>query len=410
MRAYERLLKYITFNTQADAKKGEDGVVPSSSGQWDLANALMEELAELGIKNVELDEKGFIYGSIPSNLSEEQQCDTIGFVAHMDTATTFPGPENTARIIEKYDGGLIMLCEGVVLEPENCSGLKDSIGDDLIVTNGKTLLGADDKAGLAEIMTALSYMIEHPEFSHGEVAFIFTPDEEIGGSMRHIDIEKTNAKYAYTLDGEAFGMVEYQSFCGGAVTLEIDGITAHPCSGKGVLENALVLGNQLHSMLPAWERPEHTEGFDGYYHLVQMEGNSQKCKMSYLLRYYREEEYNRAKKRVEQIAERLNEEYGRKAVHLTFIDGSMSITKKIEEKKELIDFAVEEIRNCGVEPVIPPMRGGTDGVALTEKGLRCPNLGTGSYNHHAVNEFANIQQMDRCVELILRIIARFAAL
>ena len=409
MRAYERLLKYITFDTQADAQKGEDDVVPSSPGQWGLARALMAELAALGIEHAELDEKGFIYGSIPSNLPKGQQCDTIGFIAHMDTATTFPGAGDTARIIEKYDGGEIPLCEGVVLNPENCNGLKDSVGDDLIVTNGKTLLGADDKAGLAEIMTALAYMMEHPEFLHGEVAFIFTPDEEIGGSMRHIDVEKTSAKYAYTLDGEAFGMVEYQSFCGGAVTLEIDGVSAHPCFGKGQLENALVIGNQLHNMLPAWERPEHTEGFDGYYHLVQMEGNPQKCKMAYLIRYYKEEEYNRAKKRVEQIAELLNTEYNREAIRLNFMDGRMSITEKIEEKKELIDFAVEEIRNCGAEPVIPPMRGGTDGVALTEKGLLCPNLGTGSYNHHAINEFANIQQMDRCVELILRITTRFAA-
>lgn len=410
MRAYERLLKYITFDTQADAQKGEDGVVPSSPGQWDLAKALMEELAKLKIENVVLDEKGFIYGSIPSNLPQGQQCDAIGFIAHMDTATTFPGPADTARIIKKYDGGEITLCEGVVLNVENCSGLKASIGDDLIVTNGKTLLGADDKAGLAEVMTALAYMMEHPEFSHGEVAFVFTPDEEIGGSMRHISVEKISAEYAYTLDGEAFGTVEYQSFCNGAVMLEIDGVTAHPCAGKGVLENALVIGNQLHSMLPAWERPEHTDGFDGYYHLVQMEGNSQKCKMAYLIRYYKEEEYNRAKKRVEQIAELLNIEYNREAVHLTFMDGHMSITEKIEEKKELIDFAVEEIKKCGAEPIIPPMRGGTDGVVLTEKGLRCPNLGTGSYNHHAVNEFADIQQMDRCVELILRIIARFAAM
>ncbi len=408
MRAYERLLKYITFDTMADAEKGEQNQVPSSPGQWELANALMEELKALGVTDAVLDEKCFIYGTIPSNLPEGKKAKTVGFIAHIDTATSFPGPGDTARLIENYDGKPVTLCPGVVLDPEIFPALAASKGDDIIVTNGETLLGSDDKAGIAEIMTAIEYMMTHPEFVHGEVAFIFTPDEEIGGSMRNVDIGKTSAEVAYTLDGEAFGMIEYQSFCSGAVMIEVNGVSAHPCFGKDLLKNALVIGNELHNMLPPWQRPEHTENFDGYYHLVQMEGNPQKCKMAYLIRYYTFAEYEAAKSRLQRAADYLNAAYGEETVMLQFIDGRKSITEAIEANRELIDFALEEIAACGVTPTVPVMRGGTDGVALTEMGLPCPNLGTGSYNHHAVTEFANVQEMDKCVELILRLVKRFA--
>ena len=409
MKAYERLLKYITYDTMADAEKGEQNQVPSSQGQWELANALMEELKALGVTDAVLDEKCFIYGSIPSNLPEGKKTKTVGFIAHIDTATTFPGPGNTARLIENYDGQPVTLCPGVVLDPEVFPTLAASKGDDILVTNGKTLLGGDDKAGVAEIMTAIEYMMTHPEFKHGEVAFIFTPDEEIGGSMRNVDVSKTSAEVAYTLDGEAFGMIEYQSFCNGAVMMEMNGVSAHPCFGKDLLKNALVIGNEFHAMLPSWQRPEHTENFDGYYHLVQMEGNPQKCKMAYLIRYYTPSEYEAAKNRIQRTADYLNAEYGEETVTLQFMDGRKSITEAIEAHRELIDYALEEIAACGVTPTIPVMRGGTDGIAFTEMGLPCPNLGTGSYNHHAVTEFANVQEMDKCVELILRLVKRFAA-
>lgn len=407
MRAYERLLKYITYDTMADAMEGEKGTIPSSSGQLVFAKELMDELISMGVE-AELDSKGFIYGSIAANLKEDKKVPVIGFIAHLDTATTFSGPGNTAKLIRGYDGKSIALNDKVTLDPAVFPALKDAEGKDIIVTNGVTLLGGDDKAGVAEIMTAIEYMNTHPEYKHGEIAFIFTPDEEIGGSMKNIDVKKTRAELAYTLDGEAFGMIEYQSFCTGAVLLEIKGVTAHPCFGKDILKNALVIGNEFHSMLPAWQRPEHTENFDGYFHLVQMEGNPQHCKMAYLIRYYTEEEYNREKKRLNRTALYLNEAYGENTVSLEFMDGRKSITKEIEAHREIIDYALAAIRDCGIEPTIPVMRGGTDGVVLTEMGLPCPNLGTGSYNHHAVTEFAVVQEMDQCVELILRIAARFA--
>lgn len=408
MRAYERFLNYITYDTMADAIEGEKGTVPSSPGQLEFAGALMEELSSLGVTDAKLDEKGFIYGRIPSNMDESGNCPVIGFIAHMDTATTFPGPGNTARLITDYDGKPVILNSEVTLDPEIFPALKAARGKDIIVTNGKTLLGGDNKAGVAEIITAIEYMMNHPEYKHGEVAFIFTPDEEIGGSTKNIDVKKSTAALAYTLDGEAPGMIEYQSFCTGAVTLEINGVSAHPAYGKDILKNALIIGNEFHSMLPAWLRPEHTENYDGYYHLVQMEGNPQHCKMAYLIRFYTEEEYRTAKERISRTVRYLNFEYGEDTVTAQFIDGRKSMTNLIEKHRELIDYALDAIKACGITPVIPVMRGGTDGVALTEMGLPCPNLGTGSYNHHAVTEFAIVQEMDKCVELILRLVKRFA--
>lgn len=404
MKAYERLLKYITYETQADGT-GKSETVPSTPGQTVFARALMEELKALGIEAV-MDEKSYIYGSLPGNV--ERHVPVVGFIAHMDTATNFPGPGNTARLIENYDGSVLQLCEGVAMDPEKMPSLKASVGNDLIVTNGKTLLGGDDKAGVAEIMTALEYMREHPEFPHGEVAFIFTPDEEIGGSTKHIDLSKTTAEVAYTLDGEEFGTVEYQNFSKGAFTAEIKGVAAHPAYAKDLMKNALIIAAELHNMMPPWQRPEHTEGFDGYFHLVQMEGTPHQCKMAYLINFHTVKEYEERKEFVRHIADFLNMKYGAGTVQLEFIDGKMCVEEKIEARMELIDFAKEEIKNCGAVPQVVPMRGGTDGVALTAMGLLCPNLGTGSYNHHAVNEFANVQEMDKCVELILRLVGRFS--
>lgn len=251
------------------------------------------------------------------------------------------------------------------------------------------------------------YVEDNPNPSLEELIETFGSPEEIGGSTKHIDLTKSSAEIAYTLDGEGFGTVEYQNFCKGAFTVQIHGISAHPCYAKNLMKNALIVAAELHSMMPPWQRPEHTEGFDGYYHLVQIEGNPQEAKMAYLLNFHTIDEYEERKTFVKHIVDFLNNKYGDNTIELEFIDGKMCVEDLIEARMELIDYAKEEIAKCGQIPEVIPMRGGTDGVALTAMGLPCPNLGTGSYNHHSVHEFANIQEMDLCVEMILGLIRRF---
>ena len=406
MNLKERFLKYITFETQADPESKE---VPSSTGQISFAEVLLKELKEIGISDVEIDDKSYIYGRIPSNIPGVKQPLRIAFIAHMDTAANLPGPGNTARVIENYDGNEIELASGIYLRPQEHKALKDAKGDTLIVTNGKTLLGGDDKSGLAEIMTALAYLTEHPEELHGDVAFVFTPDEEIGGSTKHVDLEKLSADVGYTLDGEELGTVEYENFCNGAVQLEFRGIPCHPGYAKGIMVNALNLAAEFHGFLPTWDRPEHSCGYEGFFHLVMMEGNVEKSKSAYLIKEFDIEQYQKRKERMAELVSYLNHVYGEGTVTAEFLEGKMNMASLIAEHQYVVDFAKEEIANCGVEPSDMPLRGGTDGVALTFMGLPCPNLGTGSYNHHSIFEFANLQKMEKCCELVLKLIRRYAS-
>lgn len=401
----ERFKTYIVYDTQADAESKE---IPSSPGQRVFAEALYREIKSLGIEDVQMDEKGYIYGKIPANTDKAKSAPVLGFIAHMDTATNFPGPGDSARMIENYQGGDIELCDQVYLSPEEYPALRSMIGDDLVVTNGKTLLGGDDKAGVAEIVTALEYMTEHPEFEHGQVAFAFTPDEEIGGSTKHFDLKKFGADMAYTLDGEAFGTLEYESFCNGAVQLSFHGVSAHPGYAKGVMKNALNIANEFHNLLPAWDRAEHSEGYEGFFHLVIMEGNPQESKSAYLIKDFEEEGYRRRKAQLEAAVSYINGFYGEGTVTAEYLDGKMNMASLIIKHPQLINIALEEIEACGVSAQTTPMRGGTDGVSLTFSGLPCPNLGTGSFNHHSVHEFASVDQMKKSVELILRLIGRFS--
>ena len=408
MNLQDRFLKYIEFDTMADTEAGEKGVVPSSPGQKILADVLFEEVKSFGVTDAVIDEKCFIYGSIPSNIEGEEQPPTLGFIAHFDTATTFPGPGKTYRIVENYNGGVIELCKGVQLDPKNISALADSVGEDLIVTNGKTLLGGDDKAGVAEIMTAIEYIMTHPELKHGRIAFAFTPDEEIGGSMKYFDTDKFSADVAYTLDGEEFGTLEYESFCNSAAIIEIEGISAHPGYAKNSMVNALNIASEFHQYIPAWERAEHSEGYEGFYHLVMMEGNPQHCKTAYLLKDFEKSGLEKREEKIRAIADLLNKDYGEGRVSLSFVRGRMNMAELIEEHAELIENAKEAIESLGAVPSVTPLRGGTDGVALTFQGIPCPNLGTGAYNHHAVTEFVNLHKMEKCKELILKLIDIFA--
>ncbi len=400
-----RFRKYITYDTQAN---GESKTVPSSPGQKVLAEVIYRELQELGIRDIQMDEMGYIYGKIPASTEKAATAPVLGFIAHLDTALNFPGPGESARVVENYQGGDIRLCDGVFLSPEEYPVLKMMIGDDLIVTNGETLLGGDDKAGAAEIVTALEYMTVHPEFEHGPVAFAFTPDEEIGGSTKHFDLEKFGADMAYTLDGEAFGTLEYESFCNGAVQLKFQGVSAHPGYAKNVMKNALNIANEFHDLLPAWDRAEHSEGYEGFFHLVFMEGNPQECKSAYLIKDFEEAGYRRRKEKLASAVSWINGIYGEGTVTAEFMDGKMNMAPLIRKHPQLIDIALEEIEACGFPAQETPLRGGTDGVALTFDGLPCPNLGTGSFNHHSNFEFASVKQMEKSVELILRLAGRFA--
>ena len=403
----ERFLKYIACETRADGEREE---VPSSSGQRVFGQMLLEELNAMGVERVEMDEKGFIYGKLPANDERYANSPVVGFIAHMDTATELPGPGKSVRLIANYDGGAIPLCADVFLRPENCSILEKVIGNDLIVTNGGTLLGGDDKAGVAELMAAIEYMLKHPELKHGEVAFAFTPDEEIGRSMKHFDEKKFGAQYAYTLDGEGFGTIEFENFCNGAAEIFFSGRSSHPGYAKGVMKNALNIAAEFHQLVPAWERAEHSAGYEGYYHLVVMEGNVQQSKIAYLIKDFEEKSYARRKERIERAVNWINEIYGEETAKVKFTDGQMNMAQIIRSRfPESVEIAMEEMKECGIEPEITPIRGGTDGVSLTFKGIPCPNLGTGTFNHHSIFEFASVDQMEKCVELILRLTTRFAA-
>ncbi len=417
MKVHERFLKYVMFDTMSDESSESR---PSTQGQRVFAQALCRELEEMGISDIRLDQNGIVYGRIPSNCNEGPTADTknnapkeipvIGFIAHMDTVSAFPGPskEHPPRLIENYDGGIIKLNEEISLDPEKDDRLKQSIGRDIIVTDGSTLLGADDKAGVAEIMTALEYIIKHPEFSHGDVAFSFTIDEEIGTGIECFDIDALGADFAYTVDGTAFGEIEYENFNGCSAEIEIKGFSTHPGEGKDKLINSLLLGMELADMLPAWKRPEHAQGREGFYHLTEMTGNCDICQMRYIIREADKEIFKDMKDQLIRTAEYIERKYKGSQINVKIKESYSNMLEKIKPHMHLIKNAGEAIEELGTTPISGLIRGATDGAVLSYKGLPCPNLGTGSFNHHSVREFADVSQMEKSVELILKIIGKYA--
>lgn len=403
MRAYERFLKYVMYDTTS--LEGRE-TVPSTPGQKVFAQVLVSELEALGIEDVRLDDKGYIYGSIPSNI--EKEVPMIGFIAHMDTSDAHPSPASTPRIIENYDGSILELAPGVVLDPADDHNLQSAIGCDIIVTDGTTLLGGDDKAGVAEIMTALEYITSHPQFSHGKIAFSFTPDEEIGTSQDHFDVAAFGADFAYTVDGADFGDVEYENFYGATAKVTVKGVSTHPGEAKDKMKNASLIAMEFDALLPSWQRPEHTEHYDGFYHLLRIAGDCENCQMAYLVREHDYDKYEEKKAFLEKAAALLNEKYGEGTVTLEIEDGYRNMAEMVRPHMHLIDFAKEAIAACGTVPRVPAIRGGTDGSELSYKGVPCPNLGTGSFNHHSLSEVANIDHMDQCSEVLLKIIAKYA--
>ncbi|MFR7989566.1 MAG: peptidase T [Anaerovoracaceae bacterium] len=403
MKLYERFLNYVMYDTMSLVGQN---TVPSTPGQRVLAEALTEEIRSFGIEDVRLDEKGYIYGSVPANIDEEVP--VIGFIAHMDTSDAHPSPKQRPRIIENYDGSVIQLAPGVELDPDTDANLKNAVGCSIIVTDGTTLLGADDKAGAAEIVTALEYMAAHPEFKHGKVAFSFTPDEEIGTSQDNFDVAAFGADFAYTVDGADFGDIEYENFNGASAVIRIKGVETHPGEAKDKMKNAALIAMEFDAMLPPWERPEHTSDYEGFYHLLDIKGDCSDCEMSYLIREHDREKYEERKETVKRAAAMINARYGNGTAEVEIRDGYRNMAEMVRPHMHLIDFAKEAIAECGVEPRVPAIRGGTDGAELSFKGVPCPNLGTGSFNHHSLMETANIDHMEKCCEAILRIIGKYA--
>ncbi|MBE5954916.1 MAG: peptidase T [Lachnospiraceae bacterium] len=402
MTLVERFLKYVTFDTQSDQYSG---TVPSTSTQMDFAKVLLQEVKDLGIEDVHLSDHGYVYGSIPSNV-KKTSVPTIGFIAHMDTADTFKGPSETPRIIKNYDGESFKLESGVIMNPNKDENLRRSKGCDLIVTNGYTLLGGDDKAGIAEIMTALEKLLTE-DIPHGKVAFAFTPDEEIGSGMEDFDINAFGAKYAYTLDGAGFGEIEYENFNAAAAKIEVKGVTTHPGEAKDKMINASLVAMEFDNMLPAWRRPEHTDGYDGFYHLLDVKGNCEHCEMNYIVREANRSKFEAMKEYMNTVADQLNEQYGEGTVTITIKAQYYNMAQLVEPHKHIVENAKKGIINLGGTPKSSLIRGGTDGASLTYMGVPCPNLGNGSFNHHGVTEFANIQQMEKCSDLVIEIVKAY---
>ncbi len=404
MKAYERLIRYTAFPTASDEKCKK---CPSSPEQLVFAKALAEEMAGLGMTEIEVDENGYVFGTIPASI-ENWSGKTIGLIAHMDVVRDVPFENIRPRVIERWDGGKVTLGNGAVLDPAEFPFMANYKGETLIVTGGDTLLGADDKAGVAEILTLAEYCREHPEFRHGRIRVGFTPDEEIGRGADLFDVERFGAAYAFTVDGGAFGEVEYETFNAASARVTITGRNIHPGSAKGKMINAARIAGEFDSLLPADERPENTEGYQGFYHLTELEGEVEHASLSYILRDHDSDKLEERKAHVLAVAEALCEKYGAGVVRAEVKDSYRNMKEALAEHMHLIENASAAVRKAGGMPVSLPVRGGTDGCRLSYMGLPCPNLGTGSHNHHGKLEFAVAEEMEKCV-LALRCIVEMYA-
>lgn len=398
----ECFLKYVKIDT-ASSEDAVD-VFPSTKKQFDLARLLVEELKGLGIE-AELDEKhGYVYASIPANTDEELK--SIGFIAHMDTSPAMSGTGVNPRIIENYDGGDIVLNKdlSIVTAVKDFPELKAYIGKTLVVTDGTTLLGADDKAGVAEIMTMASFLTKHPEIKHGKICIAFTPDEEVGRGMDFFDVERFGADYAYTVDGGALGEISYENFNAAGATLTVYGRSVHPGSAKGIMKNAILLAQEFQSMLPENERPECTEKYEGFYHLNGMNGSVEKAVCEYIIRDHDRKHFEERKKVFLGIADKLNSKYGEKIFDVELKDSYYNMREIINEHMDIVDRVFAAMKVLDIKPEVDPIRGGTDGARLSFMGVPCPNLGTGGHNFHGKHEFVCVQSMERTVELLIEIV------
>ena len=400
MTVIERFLKYVTFDTQSDESTG---VTPSTPKQMVFAQYLKTELEELGLKDISLDENGYLFATLPSNVNHEVP--VVGFIAHMDTSPDMSGENVKPRIVEKYDGKDIPLCaeENIILSPANFPELLDHVGEDLIVTDGHTLLGADDKAGIAEIVGAVAYLIAHPEIKHGDIRIGFNPDEEIGLGAHKFDVEKFGAKWAYTMDGGEVGELEFENFNAAAAKIRVKGRNVHPGYAKNKMINSLLVANEYASLLPANETPGTTEGYEGFYNLIGMEGEVENTVLSYIVRDHDREKFEARKQALLNYAAQLNEKYGEGTVTVELKDQYYNMRQQVEPLMHIIDIAFAAMQEAGVTPKVKAIRGGTDGAQLSFKGLPCPNIFAGGLNFHGRYEFVPVQSIEKAMNVVVKI-------
>lgn len=403
MKIEERFINYTKFDTQS-AEDSE--TVPSTSKQLIFARYLTDELKKEGLEDVEMDSMGYIYATLPANT--DKKVPVIGFISHYDTALDASGANIKARIVKNYDGGDIELSEGIVSSPKMFPELLAHKGEDLIVTDGTTLLGADDKAGIAEIVQAMCWLRDHPEVKHGKIRVAFNPDEEIGMGAHHFDVDKFGCQWAYTMDGGDIGDLEYENFNAASAKITIHGVSVHTGYAKGKMINAARLACEFNSMIPETEIPETTEGYEGFYHLLSIEGHCEEAKLSYIIRDHDRQKFEKRKEFMQQIADRLNEKYGNGTVELKLNDQYYNMKEKIDPNIYVIDIVRDAMKECGIVPKVEPIRGGTDGAQLSFRGLPCPNIFAGGVNFHGPYEFVSIQVMEKARELICAICRRVA--
>lgn len=399
MNLTERFLKYVKFDTQSDELTN---MTPSTPGQMVFAQALEKELHEMGLEDITLDENGYLMATLPANI--DRDVPTVGFIAHLDTSPDMSGRNVNPRIVKNYEGGDIVLNEkdGIVLRPTEFPEMLNYIGDDLIVTDGTTLLGADDKAGVAEIITAVEYLQLHPEIEHGKIRIAFNPDEEIGQGAHKFDVERFGADWGYTMDGGEVGELEFENFNAAVAKVTFKGRNVHPGYAKHKMVNSIRIANQFILMLPRWETPEHTEGYEGFYHLVNIEGSVEETTLTYIIRYHDRDRFERRKKELEHLTRKTNHEFPGCAT-IEIKDQYFNMREKIEPVMHIIDVAEEAMKLAGVKPKVQPIRGGTDGAQLSFKGLPCPNIFAGGLNFHGRYEFVPVQSMEKAERVIVEI-------
>lgn len=404
MNVVDRFLQYVKFDTQSDELTN---LWPSTPGQMEFAQHLEKELQAMGLEDITLDDNGYLMATLPANI--ETPVPTVGFIAHLDTSPDLSGRHVTPRIVKNYEGGDITLNaeKGIVLSPREFPELDTYRGQDLIVTDGNTLLGADDKAGIAEIISAVDYLMKHPEIKHGKIRIAFNPDEEIGQGAHKFDVEQFGADFAYTMDGGEIGELEYENFNAAVAKVTFTGRNVHPGYAKHKMINSIRIANQFTSMLPRWETPEHTEGYEGFYHLISIEGNVEKTVVTYIIRDHDRDRFERRKKELEHLVRKINNEFPN-STSIEIKDQYYNMREKIEPVMYIIDIAEDAMRIAGVEPHVVPIRGGTDGAQLSFNGLPCPNIFAGGLNFHGRYEFIPIPSMEKATQVIVEI-ARIVA-
>lgn len=399
MNLTDRFLEYVKFDTQSDELTN---LTPSTPGQMIFARHLKTELEALGLSEISLDENGYLMATLPANT--QRALPTVGFIAHLDTSPDMSGRHVNPRIVSDYDGKDIVLNDaaGVVLSPADFPELLNYVGRELIVTDGLTLLGADDKAGVAEIISAMVYLKEHPEIEHGRIRVAFNPDEEIGRGAHKFDVEAFGADFAYTMDGGETGELEYENFNAAVARVTFKGRNVHPGYAKHKMVNSMRIANQFVIMLPRWETPEHTEGYEGFYHLVGMEGSVESTTLTYIIRDHDRDRFERRKKELEHLARKINNEFP-DCCTIEITDQYYNMREKIEPVMYIVDIARKAMENVGVTPKVQPIRGGTDGAQLSFKGLPCPNIFAGGLNFHGRYEFVPVQSMQKAMDVIVEI-------